>query len=135
MRINWYEHAINLAEAASKRSEDPYRQVGACILNTNHEVLAVAYNGLASGKTVDDVFWKDRDKRLPYIIHAETNALSMIKKGEGNIIACTLLPCSNCAINIAAHGIKTVLYKELYHRDSNALEIFKFYNIECICVN
>lgn len=135
MRINWHEHAINLAKAASKRSEDPYRQVGACVLNKNYEVLAVAYNGLASGKTVSDDFWDDRDRRLPYMIHAETNVLAMIKKGEGQIIACTLLPCSNCAINIAAHGIKTVLYSELYDRDSKALELFKFYNIECFKVS
>jgi deoxycytidylate deaminase len=95
----------------------------------------VSYNGLASGKTVDSTFWLDRDKRLPYMIHAETNALSMLKKGDAYLIACTLLPCSNCAINIASHNIKKVLYKELYDRDAKALDIFDFYEIECIKID
>ena len=133
-RISWYEHAMNLAEAATQRSEDPFRKVGACILGHEHEVLSVAYNGVNVGINVDDSFWNDRDARLPYMIHAETNALARIKRGEGKIIACTLLPCSNCAANIVAHNIKIVLYKELYNRDTKALDIFKFYNVECLKV-
>lgn len=132
MRKSWYEHAMDIAETAMKRSEDPYRKVGACILGEENEVLSVAYNGLGSGKNVDELFWQDRNERLPFMIHAETNALARVKRGDGKIIACTLLPCSSCATNIVAHGIKTVLYKELYERDQKALEIFKFYNIECI---
>ena len=135
MRKSWYEHAMDIAETAMKRSEDPYRKVGACILGAENEVLSVAYNGLGSGKNVDESFWNDRNSRLPYMIHAETNALARIERGSGKIIACTLLPCSSCATNIVAHGIKTVLYKELYERDQKALDIFKFYDIECIKVN
>jgi dCMP deaminase len=131
LRPNWEEHAISLARIAKLRSEDPFQQVGACILGKSYAVLAVAYNGLVSKKNVDKKFWRDRDKRRPYIIHAETNALSMIKKDEGLILACTLLPCSSCATNIAAHGIKHVVYDEVYKRDSAALDIFKFYGITC----
>jgi dCMP deaminase len=131
MRISWEEHAMGLAEKASLRSEDPYQKVGACVLDFNKDVLAVAYNGLVSGLNVSEDFWKDRDKRRPYMIHAETNALARIKRGEGFLIACTLLPCSSCAANIAAHGIKKVLFKEIYHRDTSALDIFKFYGISC----
>ena len=132
MRKSWYEHAMDIAETAMQRSEDVYRKVGACILGEENDVLAVAYNGLGHGKNVDESFWEDRNERLPFMIHAETNVLARVKRGEGKIIACTLLPCSSCATNIVAHGIKTVLYKELYERDQKALEIFKFYNIECI---
>lgn len=134
-RLSWYKHAMNIAESAMMRSEDPYRQVGACVLGEENEVLSAAYNGLGSGKNVDESFWGDRNSRLPFMIHAETNALARVKRGEGKIIACTLLPCSNCATNIVAHGIKTVLYKELYDRDQKALEIFNFYGVECIKVD
>lgn len=131
-RKTWHEHAMDIAETAMNRSEDVYRKVGACVLGKENEVLSVAYNGLGSGKNVEESFWKDRNERLPFMIHAETNALARIKRGEGKIIACTLLPCSSCATNIIAHGIDTVLYKDLYERDQKALDIFKFYNIECI---
>lgn len=135
MRISWEEHAMGLAEKASLRSEDPYQKVGACVLDKNNDVLAVAYNGLISGLNVSENFWKDRNKRRPYMIHAETNVLARIKRGEGVLIACTLLPCSNCAINIVAHGIKNVLFKEMYHRDTSALDIFDFYGISCKQLN
>ncbi len=135
MRISWEEHAMNLAVGASLRSEDPYQKVGACILDHDNDVLAVAYNGLVSGLNVPKEFWKDRDKRRPYMIHAEANALARIRRGEGSLIACTLLPCSSCAMNIVAHGIKKVLYKEVYHRDTSSLDIFKFYEISCKQLN
>jgi len=132
-RPTWEEHAMELAERASFRSEDPFQKVGACVLSLTYDVLTVAYNGLASGINVSEDFWKDRDKRRPYMIHAEANALARIKKSDNAyMIACTLLPCSSCATNIAAYGIKKVLYKDIYHRDTSSLDIFKFYGIDCI---
>lgn len=131
MRSTWEEHAMNLATIAMNRSEDPFQKVGACILGHNNEVLSVAYNGLAAGINVAPEFWNDRDARRPYMIHAESNALARIKMGEGNILACTLLPCSSCATNIAAYGIKHVIFKDVYSRDIKSIDIFKFYGISC----
>jgi dCMP deaminase len=131
MRPTWEEYALRLAEAASLRSEDPFVRVGACALDKNNRVLGVAYNGLSPGTTVSEYFWADRDGRRPYILHAETNLLSLFKRGEGQLIACTLLPCPCCARQIVAHGIEKVVYRDTYTKDTGALEIFKFYNIEC----
>ena len=77
MRLSWDKYALNLATEASKRSEDPHKKVGACALSFDNRVLGVAYNGLASGKNVDENFWNDRDERRKYMIHAETNLLSL----------------------------------------------------------
>lgn len=129
MRPSWDQYAINIAHVAASRSED-VRKVGACALDHNNRVIGVAYNGLAAGKVVDGSFWEDRDARRPYMIHAESNLLSLFKRGDARLIACTLLPCSACATNIAAHGVSRVIYSELYEKDTGSLEIFKFYNIE-----
>jgi len=131
MRPTWEEYALRLAEAASLRSEDPYVQVGACALDSDNRVLGVAYNGLSPGTTMSEYFWSDRDGRRPFIIHAECNLLSLFKRGEGRLIACTLLPCPCCARQIVAHGIKRVVYRDTYTKDTGSLDIFKFYNIEC----
>ncbi len=128
-RISWEEYALKIAEVAALRSEDPYVKVGSCALDHENRVIGVAYNGLASGINVPKSFWKDRDKRRPYMIHAEVNLLSLFKRGECKLLACTLLPCSCCAAMIAAYGIKTVVYKDVYHRDDNALRIFDFNGI------
>lgn len=131
-RISWEEYALKIAETASLRSEDIYKKVGACALDYSNRVIGVAYNGLASGIEAPENFWDDRDKRRPYMIHAEVNLLSLFKRGECKLLACTLLPCSCCASMIAAYGIKKVVYKEIYNRDTSAYDIFNFNNIECV---
>lgn len=130
-RVSWEEYALRIAETAAIRSEDPYIQVGACALDHSHRVIGVAYNGLAPGKNVPKKFWYDRDKRRPYMIHAEANLLSLIKRNECKILACTLLPCSCCAAMISAYNIDCVVFKDIYNRDTKALDIFKFNGITC----
>ena len=131
-RLTWDRYALNIAEAASARSEDPYQKVGACALNKERMVVGVGYNGLASGKSADSEVWSDRDHRRKYMIHAEANCLSLFKKNEADLIAVTLLPCSYCATMIAAYGIKKVIYKDIYKNDQSAFEIFSFYRINLV---
>ena len=130
-RISWEEYALRLADVASLRSPDPFVKVGACALDYSNRVIGVAYNGLAPNKEVEEDFWKDRDARRPFMIHAEINLLSLFKRGECKLLACTLLPCSSCASSIVAHVIKKVVYQDTYFRDDMALEIFKFNGIDC----
>ncbi len=134
-RISWEEYALKIAEVASLRSEDKFVKVGSCALDYSNRVIGVAYNGLASGVKVEDSFWNDRDKRRPYMIHAEVNLLSLFKRGECSLLACTLLPCSCCASMIASYGIKKVVYRDVYFRDDKALDIFKFNGIACEQIN
>lgn len=130
-RISWEEYALRIAHVACLRSEDPYKQVGACALDFSNRVIGVAYNGLAPNKTVPLSFWSNRDERRPYMIHAEVNLLSLLKRNECALLACTLLPCSSCASMIAAYGVKKVVYSEEYIRDNTAIKIFEFNGIEC----
>lgn len=134
-RISWDKHALLLAWAATRRSEDPYMKVGACALGYNNEVLGVAYNGLAPGKTVELEFWSDRNKRRPYMIHAEANLLSRLSYGQAKTIAITLQPCTSCAQAIAGHGIKRVVYTLKYDFDKGGLDVLDFYNIEHKCIS
>lgn len=129
-KISWEEYALHLAHCASLRSEDPFIKVGACALSYDNRVLGVSYNGLQSGKKVSKKFWKDRDERRHYMIHAETNLLSLFKRNECKILACTLLPCENCAKMIAAWNIPSVVYLEEYNLAPKTKDIFKFYNIK-----
>ena len=131
IRLSWEEYALGLAEAAAKRSEDPYIQVGSCALSHDNRVLGVAYNGLATGKNVSEDFWKDRDSRRPYMLHAEQNLLSLFGRNEAKLIAVTLMPCTDCARLICTWGIKKVCYRTNYN-DSQAIKIFDFYEVELI---
>lgn len=130
-RIDWSQYALELAKTASLRSEDPYKKVGACALSHDNRILGVAYNGLKSGKNVDFEFWKDRDKRRPFMIHAESNLLSLFLRNEARTIAVTLLPCSSCARLICAWNINDVIYNEEYDNDDalHSKDIFNFYGV------
>ena len=134
-RIDWDKHALLLAWAATRRSEDPYMKVGACALGYNNEVLGVAYNGLAAGKKTDPSFWEDRNKRRPYMIHAEANLLSRISFGQAKTMAITLQPCTCCAQAIAGHNIKKVIYTLKYEFDKGGLDVLDFYGIEHKCIS
>ena len=109
-RLPWENYAIDLALVASRRSEDPYLKVGACILREDYSVASLGYNGAPPKIEID---WTDRDERRKRVIHAETNALRYIKPNEGYLLACTHLPCNDCLKNIAYSGIKYVFYKEV----------------------
>lgn len=129
-RSSFLKSAIDTAKIWSLRSEDPHRKVGACILNKEGRVLSVGYNGLPPKFKTPRSFWLNREKRRQYVIHAEINALSLIKRSDcPDLIAITLLPCSACASSIISYGINKVAYIDDYELDKNSLDIFKFFGI------
>lgn len=110
-RQNWDEYALGLASAASARSEDPWRQVGAAALRHDNSTAATGYNGTLPGLTVD---WSDRPTRQKYVIHAERNCLNYVAPGECRLLACTYMPCPECLKEIALKRITRVVYAEEY---------------------
>lgn len=131
-RISFEQMAMEIAVIASKRSEDPHKKVGACVLDKYGRVLGVGYNGIRAGHSKGEDFWSDRDNRRNYIIHAEVNALANVNIHKASLLAVTLLPCPSCANIIASHHISKVLYLEDYDRDSTSKDVFKFHNIDLI---
>jgi dCMP deaminase len=110
-RLSWEQYALRLAHVAAMRSEDPYVQVGAVALRSDHSVAAIGYNGAPSGVAID---WGCRDARRPYVVHAEINALRYVKPYECSLLVVTLAPCSSCLTVIATYGIKRICYQNDY---------------------
>ena len=126
-RLSWEEYALNLAFAASKRSEDPYVKVGACALRFDNSVASVGYNGAPQGIEID---WSDREKRRKFVLHGEQNCLKYTLPNECRLIAVTLLPCCSCFNLIASYKIPLVVYSDIYDKDDSAFELAKKFNIE-----
>ena len=131
MRLSWHEYGCMMALAASSRSEDPHTKVGACILNKEGRIISTGYNGLKKGFPVKEWMKKEenRPRKREIMIHAESNALSLIRKGEGESICLTMSPCFACAKDIVAHEIQRVFYLKEYDQCSKFKEIFDFYKI------
>lgn len=110
IRPTFMEHAMNLAEAASRRSEDPFCRVGACVLDNAGVVRGVGYNGTLPGITID---WSDRDGRRGLVLHAEANALRHVtpRDVDGGILAVTHWPCSDCTLLAASYGIRRIAWR------------------------
>lgn len=131
-RISITQYAIDVAHIVARRSEDPKRKVGAIALDRDNRIIATAYNGLPSGFSFGDDFWSDDDLRRKFVVHAETNLCSLTHRGSIDTVAITTIPCGPCALNLVAHGVKRVIYTELYHRDLSGQEIMLNYGIELI---
>lgn len=129
-RTSFIETALATAKIWALRSEDPFKKVGCCIISNEGRVLSTGYNGLPSKFNPKQGFWDDRDSRRKYMLHAEINALSLIKRmDQPFLLASTLLPCPSCATAIIAHGIKNIIYVEDYEPDQNSLDIFEYYGV------
>lgn len=111
MRMSWDQYGLEIAEAASKRSEDPYYKVGACVLRSDHSIISIGYNGAAPGVNIS---WADRDARRGFVIHAEVNALRYCTPDQtrGGYMFTTHHPCAECIKVIASYGITNVTYSQ-----------------------
>ena len=130
-RLSWGQTAMKLAyNIAEYRSEDPYVQVGACIIKKDKSML-LGYNGAPSGVDID---WSNRDSRRIRVLHAEANVLNFVKPGEVELLACTHLPCIECLKVIAQKKITTVYFCEyLDNYDSDAtIEMAREFGINLI---
>lgn len=139
-------YAMELATAASKRSEDQYQKVGAIAFTQDNRVIATAYNGLLSGFEYKDLpingpYTKEepeakpymRLSRLPFMVHAEQNLCSLIRRGEAILCVTTLCPCPSCLLLLAAHGITKIVYRDAYDRSGQlTLKIAQHYKIDLI---
>ena len=78
--INWDEYFMGIALLSAMRSKDDSTQVGACIVNDEHRILSIGYNGMPNGCNDDDMPWErsgetSLDTKYPFVCHAELNAI------------------------------------------------------------
>ena len=114
--INWDEYFMGIAFLSSLRSKDPNTKVGACIVDSNHKVVSIGYNGMPRGVDEDKVSWnkgEGLDSKYLYVCHAEFNAILNTRDGaalNGCTLYVTLFPCNECTKAIIQTGIKEVVY-------------------------
>jgi deoxycytidylate deaminase len=64
-------------------------------------------------------------------LHAEENAISYIKHGEGHTAYLNINPCGNCAKLLAVHNIKEVVFIETYPNCNSIYKhVFDFYGVK-----
>ena len=115
-QISWDEYFMCLAVITSKRSKDPSSQVGAVIVDCDHKVVSIGYNGMPRHIDDKDLSWNKNeglDNKYLYVCHAEFNAILNVRNGSSVkdcTIYVTLFPCNECAKAMIQTGIKHVVY-------------------------
>ena len=120
--LKWDEYFMGIARLSALRSKDPSPQVGACIVDENHKVVTIGYNGMPRGVDDRKIPWghgEGLDSKYLYVCHAEFNAILNTRDGsalQGCTIYVTLFPCNECAKAIVQTGIKEIVYDcDKYH--------------------
>lgn len=116
MILPWDSYFMGLAHLSALRSKDPNTQVGAAIVDENHRVVSVGYNGLPRGCEDSDYPWSREgnvlETKYPYVVHAELNAILNSKwPVKDCMIYVSLFPCNECAKAIIQSGIRRVVYE------------------------
>ena len=94
-------------------------------------IISDGYNGTPSG--FPNVCEGEDGRTLPYVLHAEANAITKVAKSnnssEGSTLYVTDSPCIECAKLIIQAGIRRVVYSKLY-RIMDGIELMKTAGIQ-----
>ena len=128
--ISWDEYFMGIAYLSAMRSKDPSTQVGACIVDTDHKVVSIGYNGMPIGCKDDQLPWgksEGLDSKYLYVCHAELNAILNIRSTslKNCTIYVSLFPCNECAKAIIQSGIKEVVYVSDKYADTDGVKASK----------
>lgn len=121
---------LRMAKIWAENSYCTRRQVGALIVK-NKMIISDGYNGTPSG--FPNICEGEDELTLPYVLHAEANAITKIARSGNNSDGATLYvtdaPCIECAKLIIQSGIKRVVYARSY-RLTDGIELLTKAGIE-----
>jgi len=114
---------LEMAKVWSSNSYCERMKVGSLIIK-DKSIISDGYNGSPTGFA--NVCEDENNNTLPYVLHAEANAITKLAKStqssDGATLYVTVSPCYECSKLIIQSGIKRVVFKELYRK----LESLKF---------
>jgi dCMP deaminase len=125
---------LEMAQTWAKNSYCERKKVG-CLIVNNRAVISDGYNGSPTGFPnrceINDV-------TLPYVLHAEANAITKLARGtqssDGSVLYVTLSPCYECSKLIIQSGIKRVVFNQIY-RKTESISFLAEAGIEIIKIN
>lgn len=123
---------LRMARIWAENSYCTRRQVGALIVKDNM-IISDGYNGTPSGFA--NVCEGADGLTLPYVLHAEANAITKIARSSNNSDGATLYvtdaPCIECSKLIIQAGIVRVVYERSY-RLMDGVELLRTAGIEVV---
>lgn len=126
------ERYLRMARIWSENSYCKRRRVGALIVK-DKMIISDGFNGTPSG--FDNICEDDTGNTIPYVLHAEANAITKVARSnnssEGGTLYVTTSPCMECSKLIIQSGIERVVFSDLY-RITDGLDLLKRAGIEIV---
>lgn len=101
---------LRMAKIWAENSYCKRRKVGALVVK-DQMIISDGYNGTPSG--FDNVCEDSRDLTLPYVLHAEANAITKLARSsnnsDGSTLYVTASPCIECA-KLIIQQVSSVLF-------------------------
>ena len=120
---------LRMAQIWAENSYCKRRQVGALVVK-DQMIISDGFNGTPSG--FENVC-EENNVTLPYVLHAEANAITKLARSSNNSDGATLYvtdaPCIECSKLIIQAGIKRVVYARAYRLD-DGIRLLKQANIK-----
>jgi len=108
---------LRMAEVWATNSYCERMKVGSLIVK-NKSIIADGYNGSPTG--FSNICEDDDNVTLPYVLHAEANAITKLAKStqssDGSTLYVTVSPCFECSKLIIQSGVKKLVFKDLYRK-------------------
>lgn len=116
---------LRMARIWSENSYCERRKVGALLVK-DKMIISDGFNGTPSG--FPNVCESAEGVTLPYVLHAEANAITKVARSnnssEGSTLYVSTSPCMECSKLIIQAGIKRVVFSELY-RITDGLDLLR----------
>ncbi len=129
------ERYLRMARIWSENSHCNRLKVGALIVK-NNMIISDGFNGTPSG--FDNTCEDENNVTVPYVLHAEANAITKIARShnssDGATLYVTASPCLECAKLIVQSGIKRVVYGEKYRLD-DGLKLLEKANVKTLLLD
>lgn len=123
---------LRMANIWSENSYCERRKVGALIVKEKM-IISDGYNGTPSG--FPNVCESTEGVTLPYVLHAEANAITKVARSnnssDGSTLYVTASPCMECSKLIIQSGIRRVVFSELY-RITDGLDLLRQAGVEVV---
>ena len=108
---------LEMTSVWAKNSYCKRMQVG-CLIVKDKSIISDGYNGSPTG--FPNICESEDNVTLPYVLHAEANAITKLAKGtqssEGSTLYVTLSPCFECSKLMIQSGVKKVVFSEVYRK-------------------
>lgn len=110
----WHSFFLAMTNLVAQKSKDPSTKTGCVIVDRNHRVRSIGFNGFPQGVKDDPARYENRELKYKLVAHCDSNAIFSAARIGIQLEGCTMYltgpPCAECTKGIIQSGIAEVIW-------------------------